>query len=88
MAKNENGGPDDRQIMARFRASLSVSIETDRRRFDPVSRSALDQRSRWAPFGERGALHDAGGFARAIRHDEMARSVDVIFSEMIEASQK
>jgi hypothetical protein len=36
MAKNENGGPGARQIVARFRANLFDSIETDRRRFDPV----------------------------------------------------
>jgi hypothetical protein len=36
MAKNENGRPSARQIMARFRANLFDSIETDRRRFDPV----------------------------------------------------
>ncbi len=58
MAKHENGGTRDRQIMARFRAGLSVSIEMDGRRFDPVCArlsTALNCRSRCA--------RDAAGFA-------------------------
>jgi hypothetical protein len=80
MAKNENGGPGARQIMARFRANLFDPIETDRRRFDPVCARCWIEDQVWAPFGERGALHHRA--VSPARFDAMRwREASTLFSQ-------